>query len=45
MVLLAMSAAGVFLVLYVCTSSNQSGPMSSLRKRDFLPVTRLRRCV
>ena len=28
-----------------CTSSNQSRPMSSFRKRDFLPVTRLRRCV
>ena len=29
----------------VCTSSNQSRPMSLFRKRDFLPVSRLRRCV
>ena len=28
-----------------CTSSNQSGPMSSFRKSDFLPVIRPRRCV
>ena len=28
-----------------CTSSNQSRPMSLFRKRDFLPVSRLRRCV
>ena len=28
-----------------CTSSNQSGPTSVFRKRDFLLVTRLRRCV
>ena len=32
-------------VLRGCTSSNQSGPMSLFRKRDFIPVNRLRRCV
>ena len=34
-----------FLECLGCTSSNQSGPMSSFRKSDFLPVIRPRRCV
>ena len=37
--------AALYAFHVACTSSNQSGPMSSFRKSDFLPVIRPRRCV